>query len=314
MKNCFKNNLIKTFKTACMYVGTALILAGCVDLYPSPPAPPNTNLGDSKNILTVSFLDVGQADCMLISLPGGKYAMIDGGNVADGPLIADYLKKRGITTLEVVIATHPHEDHIGGLDDVLNATDVKLIYMPEISEDDTPTTKTYEYFLDAVISEGCDVLPAKAGETIIDGEGWELTCLAPSRTDIGNLNNYSVVAKLSYGDSDFLFTGDAEKEIEEEIMDSGFNFSAEVLKIGHHGSRGSSSKGFIQTINSSYAVISCGKGNNYGHPHKEITERLQNQGIATYRTDLLGTIHIATDGKNFDITNDTNLSLDGNKK
>jgi len=295
-----------------MYVGTVLLLAGCVAI-DSPPDP-SAVFGENEQILTVSFLDVGQADCTLISLPDGKKVLIDGGNVADGELIADYLKKQGVSNLDLLVATHPHEDHIGGLDDILAATDVAKIYMPEISEKDMPTTKTYEYFIDAVLAENCEVLPAKAGETVMQGEGYTLTCLSPSAGDYGDLNNYSAVMLLSFKDADFLFTGDAEKDIEKEILSAGYNIDAEVIKAGHHGSDTSNTKDFLKAVSPYYAVISCGEGNSYGHPHDEVLSRYEAVKATVYRTDTMGTIHIATNGTDFNIVNDTNLSLDGNKK
>ncbi len=295
-----------------MYVGTALLLAGCVDIF-SPGPDFSAQFGEDDKILTVSFLDVGQGDSTLISLPDGKWVLIDGGNVADGELIADYLVGRGIDTIDLMVATHPHEDHIGGLDDVLAAVDVQKIYMPELSEDDTPTTKTYEYFLDAVINEGCDVYPATAGETVMQGEDYTLTCLSPARSDIGDLNNYSVVLKLKYKDAEYLFMGDAEKEIEEEILDSLYDISADVIKLGHHGSSTSSSEDFLLAVRPDCAVISCGADNKYNHPHEETLLTCSKLYIDVYRTDQYGTIHIATNGTDFSTKYDTTFSLDGNK-
>ena len=295
-----------------MYVGTALLLAGCVAI--NTPPDPSAVFGENEQVMTVSFLDVGQADCTLISLPDGKHILIDGGNVNDGELIADYLKRQGIKKLDLMVATHPHEDHIGGLDDVLAATEVMKVYMPEISEKDMPTTKTYEYFIDAVLNEGCAVSPAKAGETVLKGEDYTLTCLSPAKTDIGDMNNYSVVLMLSFKDADFLFTGDAEKDIENEILKSGYNIDAEVIKVPHHGSDTSSSKKYLSAVTPYYAVISCGKDNSYGHPHAEVLERYNAVSATVYRTDLQGTVIIATNGTEFNIINDTNLSLDGSKK
>ena len=309
MKFFAKRKIEYLLKSACLCIGIVLLLAGCADLY----TPPTEDL-EAVAPLEVTFFDVGQGDCALISLPDEKYVLIDGGNVPDGELIATELQKMGISELEIMVATHPHEDHIGGLDDVLAALKVNQIYMPEISEKDTPTTKTYEYFLDAAINEGCDVYPAKAGETILKGEDYSLLCLSPSRSDIGDINNYSVVLKLSYKEADFLFTGDAEKEIEEEILSSGYDISAEIIKAGHHGSRTSCSKKFLEAVNPIYAVISCGPNNSYGHPHKETIKALAEQGTKIYRTDELGTITIGTDGENIYFSNNNSLILDGNKR
>ena len=312
MKNSSIFKLKRIFTSACLCIGIALLLAGCA-LLPGYKKPA-TGFDAEAKVLTVSFLDVGQGDSSLIELPDGKYVLIDGGNVADGKLIADYLKKRGINTLDLMVATHPHEDHIGGLDDVLAAVDVKKIYMPNISEEDIPTTKTYEYFLDAVIEENCIVSPAAAGDTVLSGEDYTLQCLSPSRSDIGNLNNYSVVLKLTYKDAKFIFTGDAEAEMEKEIMENGYSVAAQVIKVGHHGSSTSSCEEFLSLLKAKYAVISCGEGNKYGHPHNETMQAYADFGVATYRTDTMGTIHIFTDGSEFNVSQDKSLSLDGNDK
>ncbi len=241
--------------------------------------------------LKVHFINVGQADSILIE-QGSKYMLIDAGNNGDGKLVKNYLLNEGITKLDYVIGTHPHEDHIGGLDYVINDFKIGKIYLPKV----TSTTKTFQDVVTAMKNKGMKATVPKPGETFNLGSA-KCTILAPNGSGYEDLNNYSVVVKLEFGSNSFLFTGDAEEISEKEMLSKGFNVKADLLKVGHHGSRSSTSDEFLSKVNPKYAVISCEIGNDYGHPHKETMDKLKNKNIPVYRTDELGTIIATSDGK-----------------
>jgi competence protein ComEC len=243
--------------------------------------------------LTVHYVDVGQADCTLIQLPDGKTMLIDAGNNDDADLIVAYLKRQGIQKLDYVIGTHPHEDHIGSLDAVIDTFDIVDIYMPKASAN----TKTYRDVLTSIQKKGLSIHTAKGGMTVFDTGDTKAELLAPNSDTYKSLNNYSVVLKLSYQDTSFLFCGDAEKESEKEILQSGSPLSSNVLKVGHHGSASSTTDAFLSAVNPDIAVITCGKDNSYGHPHKETLQKLAQRNINVFRTDESGTVVLGSNGK-----------------
>lgn len=247
--------------------------------------------------LRVSFIDVGQGDSEFIELPNGETMLIDAGTNETGKNVVDYIKSLGYTSIDYVVGTHPHEDHIGGLDDVIKTFDIGSIYMPKITAD----TKTFEDVLDAAESKNLMINTAKSGVSIMDTEDLSVKFLAPTLDSYENTNDYSAVVKVVYGDTSYLFTGDAEDFSESLITD---DVNADVLKVGHHGSSTSTSTEFLKKVSPSSAVISCGKDNSYGHPHSETLQKLADMGTAVYRTDELGTIVSVSDGKT--ITFDTN--------
>lgn len=253
--------------------------------------------------LRVSFIDVGQGDSEFIELPNGETMLIDAGTNETGKNVVDYIKSLGYTSINYVVGTHPHEDHIGGLDDVIKTFDIGSIYMPKITAD----TKTFEDVLDAAESKNLMINTAKSGVSIMDTEDLSVKFLAPTLDSYENTNDYSAVVKVVYGDTSYLFTGDAEEFSENLITD---DVNADVLKVGHHGSSTSTSTEFLKKVSPSSAVISCGKGNSYGHPHSETLQKLADMGTAVYRTDELGTIVSVSDGKtiNFDTNNTASVS------
>lgn len=261
----------------------------------------NTAVGELK----VHYINVGQADSILIT-QGGKNMLIDAGNNADSALVVDYLKKQGISKLDYVIGTHPHEDHIGGLDTVINVFDIGTIYMPKV----TSTTETYKDVITAISNKGKKITVPNVGSTFNVGDA-VATILAPNNSSYADINNYSIAIKLKFGNNSFIFMGDAEDISEGEILAKQLDLEADVLKVGHHGSSSSTTQAFLNKVNPKYAVISVGKGNDYGHPHKSTMDRLKAKGVTVYRTDENGTIVATSNGSN--ITFNTNPgSYNGN--
>ncbi|HHW46572.1 MAG TPA: MBL fold metallo-hydrolase [Clostridiales bacterium] len=272
----------------------------------------SANQAENNQNLLIEILNAGQADCILITLPGNRYILIDGGNNNDGQKLVDYLKSKTISNIDFVIATHPHEDHIGGLDLIISSFDIGKIYMPKIHDSDVPTTKTYEDFLDAVSNRGYKISPAKAGSTLLDEGNLKLEFFAPNSDNYNNLNNYSAVIKLTYGNTRVLFAGDAENVSENEMLKAGFNLKCDILKVGHHGSNSSTTKEFLEAVDPKEAIISCGMGNQYGHPHAETLQKLQAAGINIHRTDQDGTVIITLDGNSYTISKHKDINIDGN--
>lgn len=252
------------------------------------------------NDLYIYYLDVGQADSILV-YNNDECMLIDAGNNADGKLICDYLKTLGVTKIDYLIGTHPHEDHIGGLDDVIKSFTIGTIYMPKKSS----TTKTFEDVLDAISNKNLKVNSPKVGSTFKIGNALCEVMSIENNADEANLA--SICIEMTYGTQKYLFTGDM--EVENENARSWNDI--DVLKVAHHGSTSSSSKEFLDQTQPEIAIISCGENNDYGHPHKEILERLEKIDCEVYRTDLLGTILLKSNGT----TNELeflDVSLDGN--
>lgn len=239
--------------------------------------------------LRVSFIDVGQGDSEFIELPNGETLLIDAGTNETGADVVNYIESLGYSSIDYVVGTHPHEDHIGGLDDVIRTFDVESVYMPKVTAD----TKTFEDVLDAVAEKGLSINTAKAGVSIVDVEDLSVKMLAPVLDEYDNTNDYSAVIRIVYDDTSFIFMGDAEQYAESLITG---DVSADVLKVGHHGSSTSTGEEFLQRVSPSYAVISCGFDNSYGHPHIETMEKLGSLGIPVFRTDEMGTIVATSEG------------------
>ena len=255
---------------------------------------PTTNITDNNDNLKVYFLDVGQADSILIE-NNNEYMLIDAGNNNDGQLLVNYFKELNITKFKYIIGTHPHEDHIGGLDDIINNFNVEKIYIPDV----ITTTKTFENVLDAIENNNLTYNIPKIDETMTVGKA-KLTVLYTG-TDASDLNNASIVLKMNYGNISFLFTGDTTEKTEKILVNK--NIKTDILKVAHHGSQYSSTDNFLDKANPSYAIISVGKNNTYNHPEEKTLSRLNQRNIKTYRTDKLGTILITSNGSKIDITN-----------
>jgi competence protein ComEC len=270
------------------------------DTQTTPDTAPSdtTSTAFSSELLTVSILDVGQADCIIIQ-QGDNAMIIDAGNNADSIFVVDQLQNMGIDRLDVVIGTHPHEDHIGGLDAVINNFDIGTIYMPKVSNN----TKTFEDVLIAIQKKGLSVTTPVPGTGFTLGDEVQCLILAPNSASYEDLNNYSIVLKVTYNGKSFLFTGDAEIDSEEEMLAKGYDLKADVLKVGHHGSTSSTSDEFLQAVSPEYAVICVGVDNTYGHPHQETLDKLNAAGIKIYRTDLNGgTIKFVVDRNQLSVT------------
>lgn len=249
--------------------------------------------------LYVHFIDVGQGDCVYITA-GGQNMLIDCGEASESETVISYLNKQGVSRLDYVIATHPHSDHMGGMSEIILSYDVGEVIMPHLEDEDIPTTRYFENFIDACSSKGLYITEAQTGRTIALGEA-EAEIIAPLGSGYSNANNYSIGIILSHGNNDFLFTGDAEELAEEEMLESGRLEHVRVYKAGHHGSSTSSSKDFIKAISPDYAVIMCGAGNSYGHPHDVIVDRLSEYTKQIFRTDLDGNIVFESDGLNLQV-------------
>ncbi len=251
----------------------------------------------SKNILKVHFINVGQGDAILIQTPAGQNMLVDAGENDCGNLVVNYLISQGVKDLDIVVGTHPHSDHIGGLDTVINRLPVKNIFMPKV----TNTTQSFRDVLNAIEKRGLKITAAKAGVNI-PLDGVECRFIAPLQNYYEDLNNYSAVIKLDYGSQSFLLTGDAGTESEAQILASRINIKSTVLKVGHHGSYGSSASRFLKAAAPQYAVIMVGGDNKYGHPHPQTLSRLSEEGVKVFRTDQGGTIVFATDGKDMQVS------------
>lgn len=278
-----------------------VVIAICTYLYEAyfeePTANPEIEYRQEEQVkidpnnLIIHFVDVGQGDCILIS-KNNEHVLIDAGNNEDGPLLVEYFKELGIKKFKYVIATHAHEDHIGGIDNVINNFDLGHYYMPDV----ITTTKTFEDVLDALLAK------KKAFETPNIGDKFKLSDtefeVLYLGSDKSDLNNTSIVLKLTYKNTTYLFMGDATDKVEKILINEGKDLESDVLKVGHHGSQYSSTAAFLKQVSPRYAVIQVGQDNDYDHPKQITIDKLEKLKTLTYRTDKHGTIILTSDGDN----------------
>lgn len=276
------NKSIKIF-VAVLLVAATVFLFGC--------GVPTTK---EDYPMAVSFVDVGQGDGILIECED-KVVVVDGGTSENAPVFTAYLKSRGVKTIDCYIATHPHSDHIGATPDILALFDVKTFMLTAFSEMNMPTTRTYERMLTALENADCEVVIPGVDRDYAFGN-LTLRFFAPLE-ETENYNNMSLVFKAKYGDTKFLFEGDAEKSSENLMLAENYDLSADVIKIAHHGSDSSSTAPFLNAVAPKYAVISCGENNSYGHPSQDTLALLEKYGTTLYRTDEDGTVVLYSDGK-----------------
>lgn len=269
-----------------------LLLSGCS--FPAETTPTSA----PQQELTVHFIDVGQADCALLECDG-QFILIDGGNVADSSLVVSYLEKQGVTQLQAVIATHAHEDHVGGLPGVLAVFETKAVYAPT----KTYSSSCFDDFVFYTDQQGLEITIPAPGHRFTFG-GATATVLGPVKS-YAETNDTSIVLMVQFGSTKFLFTGDMEVAAENDMLDywgESYDWHTDVLKVGHHGSDTSTGYRFLREVMPTYGIISVGTGNSYGHPCDAPLSKLRDAGVTVFRTDKLGTIIATSDGKQVEVS------------
>lgn len=258
------------------------------------------NNANFKNKMIIHYIDVGQGDCILIQV-NNKNLLIDSGPSTNRKDLLNYLKKINIKKFDYIIATHPHDDHVGNMDTIIKRYNVEKFYSPKV----TTSSDTFDSLLSALVDKNLKINVLKKGSSQINlGKNVTLKVLSPSKDFTSdNLNNYSPIIKINFLNNSFLFTGDAETSDENLVLFENNDLKADVLKVGHHGSSTSTSLDFLNSVDPSVAIISVGKNNSYGHPSQKVLSLLDESNIKTLRTDISGNIIVISDGKNISITN-----------
>lgn len=262
---------------------------------------------DDNSTFAVHYIDIGQGDATLVVCDGASL-LIDGGKPEKSNTIVAYLRKLNIDSLDYMVCTHADEDHVGGLSGALSVMSVKNIFAPNTEKD----TKAYQNFKNKAAAQNTEIQHPVCGNTFELGSS-TAQFVGPVSENTSEVNNTSLVLKIAYGNTKFLFTGDAEREEEQDIINAGYDIGADVLKVGHHGSRNSTSYLWLREIMPQYAVISVGKDNSYGHPTEEVLSRLRDAGVKLYRTDLQGDIIATSDRNTVSITASRNENIQTNE-
>ena len=289
---------MKILKLVCLLLALLGLLTGCA-------LPAQETIAPTGDGLTVHYLNVGQADCALLECDG-EYILIDGGNVEDSSLVVSYLQRQGVEELAAVICSHAHEDHVGGLPGVLAVFPTAAVYAPTR----TYSSNCFDDFAYYTDQQGLTITIPNVGDTVTFG-GATAEVLGPVQ-QYADTNNTSIILMVTYGENRFLFTGDMETTAETDLLDSGADVKADVLKVGHHGSDTSTGYRFLYEVDPDYAVISVGTGNSYGHPNEVPLSRLRDAGCAVYRTDELGTVIAFSDGKDISFRWEQTTAAPGN--
>lgn len=256
-------------------------------------------LSDDNKGLSVHYIDVGQGDCSLL-VCDGKTMLVDAGENGHESDVINYLRSQNVDKLDYIVASHQHSDHIGGLAEVITEFGCDTLIMPRLTKSQTPTNSTYTDFLKAIKNSGVKTLASNPGDIYNLGSA-VIEIFGPVTDDAEDINNMSIVMKATYGSNSFLFTGDAEKEEELEIIETGADIDCDVLKAGHHGSKTSSSKEFLAEVTPDICVIQVGENNDYGHPHSASLKRIEKYTKNIYRNDVCGDIILHSDGEKISV-------------
>ncbi len=282
------SRLTSLFAAFCL----AFTLVGCsatAQNQSNQPSNQPTKTQTAEGELTAHFIDVGQGDSEFIELPDGKTMLIDSGEYSQAATVENYIANLGYSRIDYLVETHPHSDHMGSMSEIVKSFTIGEIYAPKVSH----TTKSYENFLTSVADKGLTITSAYRGMAIDEGSSATIEILSPyENTDYDDLNDWSIVLKITYGDTSFLFTGDASSSVIDKAQAGAVN----VLKVGHHGSKTSTSNELIASLKPSYAVIEVGTNNDYGHPHDKAISALKKNKVTTYRTDTNGNITATSNG------------------
>lgn len=271
-------------RTLLLMAAALLALALWYGTRPEPAGPADGSGWNGEGLLAV-FVDVGQGACVLVG-NGADWLLVDAGPPEAGDDVVAELERRGVDSLSIVVATHPHSDHIGGLPEVLASFAVDALYMPRAVHD----TPTFDALMDAIEETGIELRAPRPGQTVALA-GMRVRFLhPPGDARYSDLNEYSAVVRVESEWGDLLITGDMTDDVERDLLDEGFPLTADILQVAHHGSDTSSSSAFLEAVSPRYAVVQCGRDNSYGHPHTQVLARLEELSVQLFRTDSDGTV------------------------